>query len=541
MGRIRILPPGLVSKIAAGEVIERPASVVKELVENSLDAGASRIRVELVDGGRRAIRVTDDGEGMTPEDAELALKRHATSKIASEEDLGRILTLGFRGEALAAMAEVSRLILITRAEGYPAVRLVVEGGQLKEKREVGAPRGTQVEVKDIFFNLPARRKFLKASQTELGHATEAVIRMALARPEVDFRVEHEGREILSLQPSSERDRVAAILGRELHPHLAEVDRTDGPLRVKGWVTLPPYARGNTRGIYFYVNRRYIRDKILGKVLGEAYSRLLPRGAYPVAVLFLEVPPEEVDVNIHPTKMEVKFRHTEDVYHLLREALEEVLGSGDVHLPSGMSSPSSQVQESPAPYVPTLPLRPEEGEDRFRPLGQIGQTYLLVEGEKGLLVVDQHAAHERVLYERLKSRRVPAQKLLLPAVVELQGMEAEVLLERRSELAALGFEVEPFGPRSVAVKAIPSLIRVHELKETLEEVASEITGDNGLERARVLLACRGAIKASTPMTPEEIGRLLRELFSTSHPRTCPHGRPTFIEITLEELHRRFKRT
>jgi len=544
LGKVRSLPPELVSKIAAGEVIERPASVVKELVENSLDAGAGRVRVELIAGGKRSVRVIDDGEGMAPEDAELAIQRHATSKISSEEDLQRIVTLGFRGEALAAMASVSRLSLVSRAEGCPAVRLYVEGGELKERAEVGAPRGTQVEVKDLFFNLPARRKFLKGTGTELGHCLEAVVRMALAYPQVAFSALHEGRRLMELPPvKEERDRVAAVLGRELHPHLTEVEGSEGAYSIRGWVTLPPYARGNTRGIYLYVNGRYVRDRLLQRVLGEVYGGLLPRGTYPVAVLKLQLPPEEVDVNIHPTKMEVKFRDPQRVYELLRGALERALAP-TTWSPKATAPPPPppELREAPTPYAPTLPMAPPEERPRLRPLGQIGGTYILVEGEEGLLIVDQHAAHERVLYERLRGEEVPCQRLLLPQVVELSEGEVEALLGQREVLGRCGFELEAFGPRTLAVKAIPTLIRAHEVKQVLQALAGELeeASEDGLERARKLLACRGAIKANTPLGEEDMRRLLEELEATPHPRTCPHGRPTAIEITLEELARRFKR-
>lgn len=543
MGKVRPLPPELVSKIAAGEVIERPASVVKELMENSLDAGAGRIRVELIAGGKRSVRVIDDGEGMAPEDAELAIRRHATSKISSEEDLQRIVTLGFRGEALAAMASVSRLSLVSRAEGCPAVRIYVEGGELKECAEVGAPRGTQVEVRDLFFNLPARRKFLKGSSIELGHCLEAVVRMALAYPQVAFSALHEGRRLMELPPvKEERDRVAAVLGRELHPHLTEVEGSEGGYSIRGWITLPPYARGNTRGIYLYVNDRYVRDKLLQRVLGEVYGGLLPRGTYPVAVLKLYLPPEEVDVNIHPTKMEVKFKDPQRVYELLRGALERALAPKTWSVSKAPAPSPPELREASIPYASTMPVAPRVEEPRFRPLGQIGGTYILVEGEGGLLIVDQHAAHERVLYERLCTEEVHSQRLLLPQVVELSEGEIEALLEGREVLGRCGFEIETFGPRTLAVKAIPTLIRAHEVKQVLQALAGELeeATEDGLERARKLLACRGAIKANTPLGEEDMRRLLCELEATSHPRTCPHGRPTIIEITFEELAKRFKR-
>ena len=527
MGKVRILPPALASKIAAGEVVERPASVVKELVENSLDAGASRIRIELYDGGKLSVRVSDDGEGMSPEDVQLAIRHHATSKISTEEDLERILTLGFRGEALPSIASVSRMGIITRANGHPAVRLEVEGGRVLDMREVGAPRGTVVEVRDLFFNLPARRKFLKSTVTEFGHCLEAVVRLALPRPEVSFVVHHQGKERMVLPPSSEEERILKAFGEELQDHLLRVGEERGELELSGWITSPGYFRGNARGIYLYVNGRYVRDRMLLQLLGELYADLIPRGAYPLAVLKLKLPPEQVDVNVHPTKIEVRFRAPEEVYQFVKDALRGVLGK------KGFRPAMPQAGVSPSWLFKV--------ESPLRVVGQAG-SWIVAEEGGDLLIFDQHALHERILYEELKASEVPTQRLILPQVVELSQQEVQDLMEARDALRIMGFDYEPFGPRSLLVKAIPSSLRPHEIKEFLQELSGEFPRNPSgrVEEALKLLACRGAVKAGESLSEQEMTELLRRWEALSRPQNCPHGRPLLLRLSQQELLRRFKR-
>lgn len=538
MGRVRILPPEVASKIAAGEVVERPASVVKELVENALDAGATQVRVDLEEGGKLSIRVTDDGEGMSPEDAELALQHHATSKIQGEEDLQRIQTYGFRGEALPSIAAVSRMTILTRADGHPGVRIEVEGGKVLYKGEAGAPRGTTVWVRDLFFNLPARRKFLKGTTTELGHSVEAVVRLALPRPEVAFSVRHGNRGVLELPAGGAEDRVLAVLGDELEGKLLEVEGEGPGMALKGWISSPSYCRGNPRGIYFYVNGRYVRERMVLYLLSDLYSDLIPRGTYPVAVLMLRIPPEEVDVNVHPQKAEVRFRDQEGVFRFLKGALARALGK-DRTTAAVPPPPSPLEVREPVPSYVSLPLPAEAPGPR--PIGQVSGTFILAEEGGTLLVFDQHALHERILYERLKAGRTGVQRLVVPLVLEFSEAELEGIAALADEVRGVGLEIEAFGPRSLAVKAVPPILGLREVREALQALA-ELQGGPGerVEEALKVLACRGAIKADRPLSLEEMRRLLGDWEGLGRPRSCPHGRPLVWEITPEELARRFRR-
>lgn len=530
MGKIRILPEELVSKIAAGEVIERPYSVVKELVENSLDAGASHIEVRLQEGGKLLIRVQDDGEGMTPEDALLALEHHATSKLRDEEDLMKVVTFGFRGEALPSIARVSKLTLITRAEGSPGVKIVVEGGRLLESHPVGAPKGTIVEVKDLFYNLPARKKFLKSTQTELGYSVEAVVRLALAKPHVGFLLIHGDRELLHLPASSEGERIALLFGLSGEGKLLYLEKEAPPYRLRAWLSSPPYHRGNTKGIYFYVNDRYVKDRTLVQILSELYSDMIPRGSYPLAIVKLYLPPQEVDVNVHPTKAEVRFEAPENTYRFIKEALREALK------PKGVFISTTQPQGGTA----TL-FHAAQTEIPLEPIGQLDNTYILAKGPEGLMVFDQHALHERILYERLKGHGEGSQ-LTMPLVLELSEVEVSYLLENREVLTSFGFELEPFGPRSILIKALPTIVKPEGAKEVVEALLEGMKnpGDDLFEKVRKSLACQGAIKANMPLSLEEIRYLLEEWVSLSFPQTCPHGRPLLLVLSREELLRRFHR-
>ncbi|MBW2038694.1 MAG: DNA mismatch repair endonuclease MutL [Deltaproteobacteria bacterium] len=543
--KIRVLPADVVGKIAAGEVIERPASVVKELLENSLDAGSSTIRVEIEEGGRRRVVVMDDGEGMTREDALLALERHATSKICEEGDLDSIRTLGFRGEALPSIAAVSRLRLITRTrDELSGTQILAEGGQVKEMADIGSPPGTRVEVQDLFYNLPARRKFLRGVQSELAHIIEVITRMALIHFPVGFILMHNKRVSFNLPPTQEeRSRVRAILGKEVASQLVRVEGSEGEGRIRGWVTVPTYVRGSSKGIYIYVNGRYIRDRLISHAILEAYRRFIPAKMYPAVILSLSVPFPEVDVNVHPTKMEVRFRRAEEVHRLVSGSLRRALS----HPFEGRPQKVLELKEEFSPYSAPSFTTSSEGTvpPSWRMVGQIKGTYIVVEGEEGVMIVDQHAAHERVLYERLrtsiKGKTLPQQRFLLPQLIEVKGEEMQLVLGYRAELAKLGLELEEFGNRTLAVKSIPSFLQGEDLKCLLEALSEELaergeeeTLERVLDRICVLLACRGAIKANRRLHEEEVRSLLREWEGTAQPATCPHGRPIFVRWGWREL-------
>jgi DNA mismatch repair protein MutL len=549
--KVRVLSPALVGKIAAGEVIERPASVVKELVENSLDARSNNIKVEIEEGGRTKILVMDDGEGMTREDALLALERHSTSKIYDEADLDSIQTLGFRGEALPSIASVSRVRLITKTrDELSGTQILVEGGQITKIGEIGSPPGTRVEVEDLFFNLPARRKFLRGVQSELAHIIEVVTRMALIHFAVGFVLVHNKRVMFNLPPTQqERSRIRAIMGKEVTSHLVKFEGGDGERKVMGWASVPTYARGSPKGIYISVNGRYIRDRLISHAISEAYRRFISAKMYPVVILFLCVPYSELDVNIHPTKMEIRFRKGDEIYRLVSDSLKHIL---DVPF-EGDTQEVLEVKETFSSY-PVPPF--VTGQAMITPppwqmVGQIKGTYIVVEGEEGVMIVDQHAAHERVLYEKLKmslqGKALPQQHFLIPQLIEVKKQEMQVLLEHREKLVRLGLEVEEFGNKTLAVKSIPSFLSKEDLSSLLEALSEKLVDrgdDDTIERVLdeicVLLACRGAIKANRRLQEEEVRSLLREWEGPTQHTTCPHGRPIFVRWSWHELEGWFRR-
>jgi DNA mismatch repair protein MutL len=553
VAKIKVLPTEMVDKIAAGEIIERTASVVKELVENSLDAGSSVITVDLEEGGKKRISVMDDGEGMTKEDALLAIERYATSKVYDEGDLTEIRTLGFRGEALPSIASVSRLRLITRPrDELSGTQILIEGGQVKEVEEIGSPPGTRVEVVDLFYNLPARRKFLKGVRSELARIIEVVTRMALIEGSVGFVLRHNSRALFNLPPTQdERSRIRAILGKEVASHVVRVDGTGEGGELRGWATVPTYCRGSSKGIYIYVNGRYIKDKLISHAIFEAYRRLIPAKMYPVIILFLSLPFSDVDVNVHPTKREVLFRRGNEIHRLVSDVLKRVLGR-----PAGVTTHEEtvSVRETPSSYsVPPVITNGEEVTlvPRWRMVGQLKGTYLVVEGDEGVMVFDHHAAQERIRYEVLKAalqgRKVPQQPFLLPQPIELKREEIELLLEYRAALASVGVEIEGFGERTVAVTSIPTFLQGADLQSLLEAVSEELAErDEGnmlthvLDRVCVLLACRGAIKANRRLQEEEAQSLLMEWEKAGQPTTCPHGRPLVVRWSWRDIEGWFRR-
>ena len=592
--RVRRLPDALVDRIAAGEVVERPASIVKELVENALDAGSGRVRLEIRGGGRDWIAVSDDGCGMGPEDARLAVERHATSKIDVNSDLLEIPSYGFRGEALPAIASVSTLRLLTRPHGAAAgYEIQVRAGALEAGREVGTRPGTRVEVADLFGAVPARRKFLKKPETEWRHVADAVSRAALARPDVHFDVERDARPAWNWPASRDPlDRVASVLGEREAESLLSVSHEEGALRVEGFVSRPDRHRSNAAGIYLFVNRRPVRDRLLQHALLEVYRDVLPRGRFPSAVLFLDLPGRAVDVNVHPAKTEVRFEDPQAAHRGIRSAVRAALAQRSW---MGASAPSTQsaalLQDSPQPASasarPAFPdaasvrearsdwlLAGQGASDvmeglqsegaapplRFaeqRLLGQLHATYLMLETPGGLLLVDQHAAHERILYEGMRTAwlegKVERQALLAPLVVALEPSAAAALAEHRERVEALGFEVEPFGENSVALRALPALLCDCEPAGLVENLADALGSDGSmgegaaavrslepLDRIFASIACHAARRKGDSLEPREQHSLLESLDGIPWAPTCPHGRPVASPLGVAEIERRFAR-
>jgi DNA mismatch repair protein MutL len=665
MNRIRLLPETVANQIAAGEVIERPASVVKELVENALDAQAAHIAVDVLAGGRGLVRVTDDGLGMSRDDALLCLERHATSKVANAADLFRISTMGFRGEALPSIASVSRFTLTTReraSESPEATQVIVHGGKLLEVRSAGAPSGTNVEVRQLFYNLPARRKFLRTEETERTHIHHYLTLAALAHPHVAFTFTTDSRTIFQLPaapPATEaagqlaalRERLRALHGTDLEllsvdtrstyaelPDGVEVEQSaianrQSEIRVWGFIGAPGVSRGSREDQHLFVNRRPIESRALNFALIEGYHTALMRGRYPVACLFLELDPAQVDVNIHPAKREVKFHHERAVRAFVTQAIRDTLlnfhAAGRADLPVGQSvpppsepalpsrapqpavqqriptttsSPASAPAAPPADFFPSLPSKPipdwpasapkqtplpmgfggqssavsgqqsavvTERVPRSAPspishlpspllsvplrlVGVIGRLYVVLESDRGLVLMDQHAAHERILFEQMLDRleaggEADSQRLLLPETVELSGRDVEFLRQQLPILARLGVGLSQFGERTFLLEALPPFAKVPEARrfvlELVDALKSAGEGVNALRLGEDVIAktvCRHAVKANDPLAGPELENLVVDLRRCRMPYTCPHGRPTLIEMSLKELEKKFGR-
>jgi DNA mismatch repair protein MutL len=644
MGRIRVLPDQVANQIAAGEVVERPASVVKELLENALDAGATRIRVEVEGGGRKLIRIVDNGCGMVRDDALLAFERHATSKLRTSDDLLQIATLGFRGEALPSIASVARVVLETRfAEDAAGTVVEIAGGNMLRVEDAGLPAGTTIAVRDLFYNTPARRKFLKQEQTELGHIAALVTHYALAHPDRHFEL-HSATQALLVAPavSTASDRLFQIFGRETAGMMlataAEIDFAraglpepppwkreqdyappdPGYLRITGFVSKPELQKLNRNSVYVFVNHRLVRDRLVLHALTEAYRNIIPPTSYPVVLLFLEMPPQEVDVNVHPAKTEVRFRQSSFVHDFIRDTVRTTLmtarpaasfasamsGNGVGRASSSLlldvspmpGEPGSTVfeprivEESEVfggdtnsftlrpPVVPPSPGRLSFGEQgiavgyeveeraglqpdgtagtlnalaTLRPLGQLRDSFILAANDEGLWIIDQHVAHERVLFEKILREReveqVQRQRLLMPVLVDLLPAQMVAFAEIARELDLNGFEAEPFGPRTLAIKAAPVGLEGRELERMLEEVLAvpekEQQTENAETRRRRIaasIACHAAIKVNMPLETAKIDWLLRELGKTEHPTSCPHGRPIALRYSHKEIQRAFQR-
>ncbi len=634
---IRRLPQSLINKIAAGEVIERPASVVKELMENSVDAGASRIDVYVEGGGVGLVRVVDNGSGIAAEDLPLAVASHATSKLGEADDLFRVRTLGFRGEALASIGEVSRLLVRSRTPGATGgFEIAVHGGTPSEVVPCGCPVGTTVEVRDLFFNTPVRRKFLRSPQTELGHTSEAFVRVALASPQIHCSLWHNDRPLFELPGNLDwLQRIERIFGRELADSLIPVESEDGPVRISGYVAHPSQSRSNNRMQYLFLNGRCIRDRSLQHALGEAYRGLLLSGRYPIAILSLKVPADWVDVNVHPTKLEVRFQDSGRLYSQLLAALRSrflatdlttrvaarVEAAGEASVPgphdpaaaqrakqqlvewakgqlASCGAGSGSATETGVPWpladqgaAPPMPLEiirldgrrrshpghlaeisadagaaengpapgnaPKPGPAFFAPpvipvkALQVHNRYLVAESEDGVMVIDQHALHERILYERLRDRiasgAVESQSLLVPEPVDLSPAEAAAALENRDLLGRLGLKIEPFGGSTVLVVAYPAMLANVAPAEVLRGVVEQLVSGGKLPDRRDVLddllhmiACKAAIKAGDRLTPEEVAALVEQRHLVDEAHHCPHGRPAALVFSRDELDKHFKR-
>ncbi len=607
MGRIAVLPPELANQIAAGEVVERPASVVKELVENALDAGATRVQVTIEHGGKSLIRVEDDGIGMSPEDARLAIERHATSKIRHADDLDAIRTLGFRGEALPSIASVSRFRLRTRPHGaLVGTEVVVEAGRLVHEGEVGMPEGTHIDVRDLFVNLPARRKFLKSDSAEAAQVSRLLTQLALGAPGVGFTLTSAGRRLLSCAPAADQaERFYQIYGdrRDLIP----VSREGGGLRVEGYIA-PLAENGPLRGPqHVYVNGRIVRDKTIAHAIQAAYAVATVRERSPEVHLFIRMPHDRVDVNVHPTKAEVRFLEQSLVHEVIRRALADALGAtappelrlqpqdsavvepravslpgvfaihdrivqqgGSVVPPPGpiyagregagevaLAAASSAAAEAQAASlaggaaVPAGAPTPDTGLRPMMPLGQFRNTYIIAVDPDGIAIIDQHVAHERVLYEqiyeRLTSSALDSQRLLTPLLLDLDPSQRAALAAHRDDLARLGFEVEEFGGDSIRVTAMPALLPLSDVEPSLRALSQDLEGfDRGsrvhdvLKQLAATMACHAAVKANDPLTLDKMRYILDELHRTAYSTVCPHGRPVVLRLTRREIEKNFQR-
>ncbi|QRP62666.1 DNA mismatch repair endonuclease MutL [Rhodanobacter sp. FDAARGOS 1247] len=598
---IRLLPPELINQIAAGEVIERPSSVVKELVENSLDAGATRIEVDIEAGGARLIRVRDDGGGIHVDELPLAVASHATSKIGSFDDLEHVASMGFRGEALASVSSVSRFALTSRVRDQDAAfRIEVDGGKLQAARPAQHPSGTSVEVRDLFYNVPARRKFMRAERTEFAHVDDLLKSLALARGSVEFRLSHNGKPVriwkAARDQQAQLQRVAEVLGDEFPSQSLRIDHAAAGLHLSGWVGLPTASRAQADSQYFYVNGRLVRDRIVAHAVRQAYADVLFHGRHAVFVLYLELDPAGVDVNVHPAKHEVRFREQRLVHDFLFRTLHEALaqtraGLGTLPVTEAVSMPA---QAHPAPVAAAYPSAwpsassqsrlglgtreepladyaallgpssfapvaaaplPESAEGEAPPLGfaiaQLKSIFVLAENAHGLVLVDMHAAHERITYEKLKSGRVGSnlrsQMLLVPLSLAVSAREAAAAEEHAEALADWGLELSRSGPATIVVRRIPALLEGADVAQLSRDVLSELAQHGSSRRLQELenellstMACHGSVRAGRRLTLPEMNALLREMEATERSGQCNHGRPTWVQLSLPELDRLFMR-
>ena len=611
MSKIRILPENIANKIAAGEVVERPASVVKELIENSLDAESTDVTVEVKIGGKELIRVIDNGTGMTHGDAVLALERHATSKIQSIDDMESITTMGFRGEALPSIASVSNMELITRTrEDMEGTRIRVEGGVTRDVERAGCPIGTRISIANLFYNIPARRKFLKATSTELGHIIRYVTWAGLAHPHVSFKLIHNGNNVIEArQCNTVMERIHVLYGREFAQNIMEFKWEFETIKLEAYIGKPEFTKSNREHQLFFLNRRPIRNKTLGAALGSAFQSVIPKGRHPVAILFLEMDPQMVDVNVHPAKTEVRFRNQRSVYNEVSRgllmAMKEQEYIPEIHAPTAeiptqvedkppiMPGTSghprrSEVESSISDYLnrqshkaspfshssgsfpgraDQVPKRIEKLPTARRPPQPIAlplmdfeniqiktrlfNTYIVAEASDEVLFIDQHIAEEKVLYEKLrkqvKQQKTPSQGLLLPVTIELSPTQATVMDSAMEILKRMGFDLEPFGGKTIVIRAVPSLVHRSDVKQMITDLVDQIMTSYDAqdtlevqEKSIMIAACHSAVKAGDELSDTEVAHLLKELFNTEPPYVCPHGRPIIVRMNRAELEGRFQR-
>ena len=603
--QIRVLSEELANQIAAGEVVERPASVVKELLENSIDAGATLIRIDIEGGGKKKIRIMDNGMGMLPEECKIAFSRHATSKISDFSDLETIHSLGFRGEALPSIASVAKVRCTSaRSENQGGKLIVVEGGELIEEKDFACPQGTTIEVAQLFYITPARSKFLKGDSTEFSHITQVVTQQALAYPSIQFQLTHNGREIIQTLPSDQiQYRIAELFGTELAKSLVQVKSSSGDYRLEGYVSNPVFTRSNRSAQYCFINGRFVRDKVILHATQQGYSHLLPKGQHPALFLYLNMDPKLLDVNVHPSKAEVRFAFQQDVHQFIsrsiREALEKNLQSPveglqpvyeDIPIKTNYEKPfyredSSRVNKSEEVaafkqgdlsealrnmtsshgFHSKISSSPQQvmGFDKapipvsnliyseFEPLGQLNSSFIIMQGKKGLLVVDQHVAHERILYERFresaKKKKIEVQNLLFPLTVEFSPAETELLIFHLDRLKQLGLELETFGKNEFLLRSVPAILKNIDneklLRDTIELLPKD--GDENIlhekyEDVLIMMSCRNAIKVNHPLNLDQIRKLISDLEQTSMPFTCPHGRPISLLFDIEDILKKFLR-
>ncbi len=602
---VRILPDDLANQIAAGEVVERPMSVVKELIENSVDACATRILIEIEQGGKFFIRVTDNGVGLSSEDSQLAFLRHATSKIRNSSDLERIVSLGFRGEALPSIASVSKMRMITSDDEHRGgTQVIIEGGGASNVKDISCPRGTTIEVAQLFYNTPARKKFLKGDGTESSHISQVVTQQALAYPHVHFTLINNDRKVIDVLPTDQNlYRIAELFGADLAKELVQVTAETGDYRLNGFISSPVYTRASRSSQYCYVNQRFIRDKVIFHSTQQGYSHLIPRGKHPAIYLFLTMDPKLYDVNVHPAKAEVRFAFQQEVHRFVSGAVKEALSaSKNVALPglsptghkNNMIQPQNKTDFSEtmkSSYFRTQPPEdlssavefmykvPElQSSDstidnhsrsqieifhgkpnpvanliysEFEPLGQLDRSFILMQGKLGILVVDQHVAHERVLYDRFskaaKSRKIEVQQLLFPLSLEFSQSESELLGRYQQRLGELGLELESFGKNSFLLRSVPAILKKNNHAEIMREIVDMLPTENHeevlnnkFEEILIMMSCRNAIKINMTLNLNEINKLISDLQETSMPYTCPHGRPIALLYEMDTILKKFLR-
>ncbi len=557
MPRIKVLPSDLRNKIAAGEVIERPASVVKELIENSIDAGSTDIRIDVLYGGKRLIRVSDNGSGMDREDALLCFERHATSKLAKEEDLFNIRTLGFRGEALPSISSVSKVKLITGPKGsVSGISVEIEGGELREVKD-SPSSGTSVEIKDLFFNTPARKKFLKANNTELLHILDTVTKEAISHPRIGFTLSDGGQEAVILPRSSGlRERLIQIYGEEFLKGLIEINSGDEDLKIKAFVSQGDNFRNSKAHQFIFVNTRPIKDSSLSHAVYRAYEGILPNDRHPVFFLFVSIDPGKVDFNVHPTKREVRFEDKEKVYSFVNRHVREMVKKERTEYASRFTEPVETAIDSAAsatfasaPFEPRGSFVSENAELLYNPslpFIYLGDTFIAVSGKGGLTLIDHHAAHERILYEKfLRKVGIEGRHLLFPEQVRLSHREYRVLLEHGDLLSEFGFEIDDFGHDTLVIRSFPAVLDNSDKRGILCDIASALiegvpAGKSMKESLAAKIACHGSVRGKNILNQEEFSKLLSDLDNTEHPDQCPHGRPTRLFYTLDDLKKLFKR-